>query len=90
MTKQERMEEFRTHIQDTYGNTEFSYNLELDFGVILCYEIHSQPVNPRMEIKTRNNGFETGLCFNELAAKWGISITFLGELIADHCKKLDG
>jgi len=31
-----------------------------------------------------NNG-ET---FKWLAEKWGISVTFLGELIADHCKKL--
>lgn len=52
------------------------------FGEILCYEIHSQPVNPRMNLN------ESGLTFKELAAKWGISVSFLGELIADHCKKL--
>jgi len=30
-----------------------------------------------------------GLTFLWLAKKWGISVTFLGELIADHCKKLE-
>lgn len=28
--------------------------------------------------------------FKELAQKRGINITFLGELIADHCRKLEG
>jgi len=51
------------------------------FGELLCYEIHTQPVNPRM-------GYKTGLTFKELAAKGGISLEFLGDLIADHCRKL--
>jgi len=55
---------------------------------MLCYEIHEEPVNPRMRTKTRNDGFCTGLTFRELAEKWGITVAFLGELIADHCKKL--
>ena len=42
----------------------------------------------RMKTKTVNNGNETGLTFRELAQKWGISTSFLGELVADHCKKL--
>ena len=58
------------------------------FDEILCYELHSQPVNPRMESKTLSDGFSTGLTFRELALKWGISVGFLGELIADHCKRL--
>ncbi len=33
---------------------------------------------------------KNGLTFLWLAAKWNISVTFLGELIADHCKKLEG
>ncbi|KKM83633.1 hypothetical protein LCGC14_1307320, partial [marine sediment metagenome] len=32
---------------------------------------------------------EEGLTFKWLAEKWGISVTFLGELIADHCIKLE-
>ncbi len=31
---------------------------------------------------------KNGLTFLWLAAKWHISVTFLGKLIADHCKKL--
>lgn len=53
-----------------------------DFGEILCYEIHSQPINPRME-----DG-EHGLTFKEIAAKWGITVKVLGVLIADHCERL--
>ena len=30
-----------------------------------------------------------GLTFNWLAEKWGISVTALGELIYDHCKRLE-
>ncbi len=30
-----------------------------------------------------------GLTFNWLAEKWGISVTTLGELIYDHCKRLE-
>lgn len=32
---------------------------------------------------------ERGLTFKWLAAKWGISLPTLGELIYDHCKKLE-
>jgi hypothetical protein len=30
-----------------------------------------------------------GLTFTRLAAKWGIPVTVLGELIWDHCKRLE-
>lgn len=59
------------------------------FDEIICYELHSQPINPRMTHKSFNDGYNTGLTFKELAQKWGISVKFLGELIADHCSKLD-
>lgn len=78
---------FRKQIEQAYKASTFSECA--DFGEILCYELHSQPVNPRMRIQTRNRGFETGLTFKELADKWGISVSFLGELIADHCRKLE-
>lgn len=58
------------------------------FDEILCYELHTQPVNPRMDSKTFAGGYNTGLTFKELSDKWGISVEFLGELIADHCKRL--
>ncbi len=44
------------------------------FGEILCYELHS-------------NG--TGLTLTQLSLKWGISLPTLGELIWDHCKRLE-
>lgn len=31
----------------------------------------------------------SGLTFTLLAAKWGISLATLGELIWDHCKRLE-
>jgi len=58
------------------------------FDEILCYELHTQPINPRMNGKTFSDGYDTGLTFKELSEKWGISVKFLGELVADHCKKL--
>jgi hypothetical protein len=42
-----------------------------------------------MELKTFSDGYSTGLTFKELAEKWGISVSFLGKLIADHCRKLE-
>lgn len=31
----------------------------------------------------------TGLTFAELAILWGVSLSTLGELICDHCKRLE-
>ena len=85
-TNKVSIKKFRNHIQKTYISCDSSY---AGFDEILCYELHSQPINPRMRIKTINDGFHTGLTFKELAVKWGISISFLGELILDHCKRLE-
>ncbi len=82
-----KQQQFRKNIEETYEKCPTGCGGS--FGEIICYEIHDQPVNPRMRCKTFTNGFSTGLTFKELANKWGISITFLGELIADHCKKLE-
>lgn len=82
-----RIEDYRKHIEKMYGFT--PTRCGGSFGEILCYEIHTQPVNPRMDGKTFSGGYDTGLTFKELANKWGISVEFLGELIADHCRKLD-
>lgn len=75
----DRIQQFRSLVEDIYSSA--ATGCGGSFGEILCYEIHTQPVNPRM-------GYQTGLTFNELAQKWGISVEFLGELIADHCSKL--
>lgn len=46
------------------------------FGEILCGELHG-------------SGDESGLTFKALATKWNISLSTLGELIWDHCKRLE-
>ena len=86
LTKKEQLDSFRTIIETRYNSDENNYNG--GFDEILCFELHSQPVNPRMEVRT-TSGFCTGLTFKDLAKKWGISVTFLGALIADHCKRLE-
>lgn len=91
-----RVEKFREHIEQTYSSfqdTALTERADIpqgrSFGEILCFEMHAQPVNPRMTSQTANDGYCTGLTFKELAAKWGITVSFLGELIADHCQKLE-
>ena len=32
---------------------------------------------------------ENGMTFSWLAEKWGLSLAMLGELIADHCRRLE-
>jgi len=32
---------------------------------------------------------ENGLTFEWLAEKWGISLSLLGDVISDHCKRLE-
>lgn len=83
-----KIDQFRKHIEKIYSKGNVNTNGG-SFGEILCYELHTQPINPRMNTKTYSGGFSTGLTFKELAQKWGISISFLGELIADHCRKLE-
>ena len=82
------MEQFRKHIERIYSH--HPTGCGGSFDEILCYEIHDEPVNPRMHCKTLTDGFGTGLTFKELTRKWGISVNFLGKLIADHCRKLEG
>ena len=50
-----------------------------DFAELLCYELHSG----------HDGEHEGGLTFNWLAKKWEVPISFLGELIADHCRRLE-
>jgi len=88
MSDKAEIKQFRNHIEEIYHRGNVNTNGG-SFGEILCYEIHSQPVNGRMQVKTSTDGFSTGLTFKELAKKWGISVTFLGKLIADHCRKLE-
>ena len=47
------------------------------FDELLCFELH------------HGGPQGTGLTFSWLVAKWGISLSLLGELIWDHCKGLE-
>lgn len=81
-----RIEQFRQRIEERYAH--HPTGCGGSFDEILCYEFHNEPVNPRMDCKTLSDGYSTGLTFKELAAKWGISVTFLGQLVAHHCERL--
>jgi hypothetical protein len=52
-----------------------------DFGEILCFELHGA-VNEALSL-------EGGFMFKNFAKKWGVTVFFVGELIADHCRKLE-
>ena len=69
-------QDFRDEIEERYTNNPTGAGNSFD--EILCYEIHHGS----------DGEHEGGLTFRWLAEKWGISVTFLGELIADHCRKL--
>lgn len=84
--KNNRIEVYREIIEKRYSHVPTGCGSS--FGEILCFELHTQPVNPRMDSKSFSNGYNTGLTFKELAEKWGISVGFLGEMISDHCHKL--
>lgn len=80
------IEAFRERIQARYSEEPQEYwdgglFKSGDFGEILCFEIHSVKCDARAP--------QGGLTFRELAEKWGISVSFLGKLIADHCDKLE-
>ena len=92
--KAETIREMRKHIEKIYNLEsreiqKYGDDVSGGFDEILCFELHTQPVNPRMRCLTYSGGFHTGLTFKELAQKWGITLEELGELIADHCRKLD-
>ena len=86
VTSQNDIQAFRDHVVKMYDH--HPTGCGGTFDEILCFELHDQPVNPRMQCKSFNDGFSTGLTFKELASKWGISTEFLGKIIADHCRKL--
>lgn len=72
------IEDCRRRVVDQYtGQTLGSGETNGCFGSILCHEIH-------------HGGPEcTGLSFIHLAEKWGIPVSVLGEVIYDHCKRLE-
>lgn len=71
------IESCRRRVEEQYANTRLSSGaIGGCFGAILCSELHHG-----------QDGY--GLHFSALAAKWGIPVTILGELIWDHCKRLE-
>ena len=81
MTRPTMISEFEQQVIDAYQPTRL--NCVGDFGQILCYELHENPVNCRLA-----HG-DKGHTFKELAALWGIGVAFLGEVIAVHCANLE-
>jgi hypothetical protein len=72
------LELLRRQVEEQYrGHRLGSGSMSGCFGAILCHELHC------------GGAMERGLSFNHLAAKWGIPISILGELIWDHCKRLE-
>ena len=74
--KQETIGDLRNRIVCDYKNVRLgSGSIGGCFGSILCHELHY-------------GGEGNGLHFKRLAKKWNISVSFLGEIIADHCNRL--
>lgn len=71
------IESCRRRVEEQYAHTPLSSGAVGGcFGSILCSELH-------------HGSDGNGLHFSALAAKWGIPVTVLGELIADHCRRLE-
>ncbi len=73
MRQEPRIERFRRLIEESYD--EHPTGCGGSFGELLCYELH-----------TRNG---KGMTFLALARKWGVSLPTLGDLIADHCRRME-
>lgn len=76
MNEEPFIEECRRRVEEQYAHTKLgSGSIGGCFGSILCSELHGPSGD--------------GLDFRSLAEKWGISLPVLGELIWDHCKRLE-
>lgn len=73
------IESCRRRVEEQYAQTRLgSGTVGGCFGSILCHELHMG-----------NDPAPAGLHFKALAEKWGIPVSVLGELIWDHCKRLE-
>lgn len=77
MTEEPFLESCRRRVEEQYAHVALSSGgVGGCFGSILCSELH--------------HGTDGGgLHFKALADKWGIPVSILGELIWDHCKRLE-
>lgn len=80
--QRDKIKKVRLEIERQYEKEKWKPWGGMSFDEILCFELHSQPENPRAFIG------QLGLTFKELAEKWQIPVAFLGDLIADHCHRL--
>jgi hypothetical protein len=85
------LENCRRRVEEQYANARLgSGQVGGCFGSILCHELHSGgPIEARVMRGGKMYEIRTGISFLALAAKWGISVSVLGELVADHCKRLE-
>jgi hypothetical protein len=73
------LESLRRRVEEQYRHTTLGSGCVGGcFGSILCHELHMG-----------NDPQPAGLHFSALAAKWGIPVSVLGDLIADHCRRLE-
>lgn len=71
------IESCRRRVEEAYKDKELgSGSIGGCFGSILCHELHCS-----------DDG--RGLHFLALSRKWNIPVSLLGELIHDHCKRLE-
>lgn len=78
MSEEPFLESLRRRVEEQYRDRRLASGvLGGCFGSILCHELHAG--GPQ----------GIGLHFSALAAKWGIPVSVLGELICDHCKRLE-
>ena len=55
------IKEFRDQIEERYRK--YPTGCGSSFGELLCFELHTQPVNPRMTCITYSGGYCTGMTF---------------------------
>jgi len=84
LSSSDDINKFRNEIERRYSEIKWSAGCGMSFDEILCFELHSQPENPRACIG------QLGLTFRELSDKWKVSVSTLGILIAHHCDRLSG
>lgn len=78
MSEEPFIESCRRRVEEQYAHVTLSSGgVGGCFGSILCSELH------------HGGPGGDGLHFTALAAKWGIPVSLLGELIWDHCKRLE-
>jgi hypothetical protein len=78
MSEEPYLESLRRRVEEQYASVRLgSGAIGGCFGSILCHELH------------HGGSCKTGLHFTALAKKWGIPVSILGELIWDHCRRLE-